>query len=122
MALRPSPYIRQMEPIPPYAEGVTDESLPELRASDADRERTAGLRGQAAGAGRLTRDEPDERLNATYSARTHRDLEGRTADVIPRDARPPAAGGRMPVRQGEGTKWLISIMSGHDRKGRWLVG
>jgi hypothetical protein len=30
----------------------------------------------------------------------------------------------MPVRRGagEGTKWLVSVMSGHDRKGRWLVG
>ncbi len=29
----------------------------------------------------------------------------------------------MIVRKGEGgTSWLLSIMSGHDRKGRWRVG
>ena len=29
----------------------------------------------------------------------------------------------MPIRRdaGEDTKWLVSLMSGHDRKGRWLV-
>jgi hypothetical protein len=102
---------------------VTDESLPELRAPDADRERTAEVLRQAAGDGRLTMDELDERLNTTYAARTHRELERLTADVVVRDARAPATGTpRMPVRQGEGTKWLISVMSGHDRKGRWLVG
>ena len=30
---------------------------------------------------------------------------------------------RMPVREGdEGTHWLISVMSGRERKGRWRVG
>src|SRR5262249_36118038 len=71
------------------------------------------------GDGRLTMDELDERLNATYAARTHRELERLTADVVVRDA---AAPGRMPVRRGEGAKWIVSVLSGHDRKGRWLVG
>ena len=29
----------------------------------------------------------------------------------------------MPVRRGEGgSNWLVAIMSGHERKGRWRVG
>jgi hypothetical protein len=100
---------------------VTDE-LPELRASDAERERTADVLRQAAAEGRLEVDELEERLHTTYAARTHKELERLTADVVvPGGADQPS---RMPVRRGggEGTKWLISVMSGHDRKGRWLVG
>jgi hypothetical protein len=98
---------------------VSDD-LPELRASDAERERTADVLRQAAAEGRLEVDELEERLHTAYAARTHKELERLTADVVA----PGAAGqpSRMPVRRGEGAKWLISVLSGHDRKGRWLVG
>jgi len=102
---------------------VTDDPLPELRASDADRERTAEALRRAAGEGRLTMEELEERLHTTYEARTDRELEHLTADiVVPGGARP--AGARMPVREGdgEGAGWLVSVMSGRDRKGRWRVG
>jgi hypothetical protein len=99
---------------------VTDDALPELRASDADREHTAELLRRAAGEGRLTLEELDERLDTVYATRTQRELELLTADVVAKDT--PRAG-RMPVRQGEGgSNWLISVMSGHDRKGHWRVG
>jgi uncharacterized protein DUF1707 len=103
---------------------VTDDSLPELRASDADREHHAEILRRAAGEGRLTFDELDERLNSVYESRTHRELERLVADVVVRDDRLPASGAkRMPVRKGEGgSSWLISVMSGHSRKGRWRVG
>jgi hypothetical protein len=101
---------------------VTDDALPELRASDADRERTAEILRRAAGEGRLTVDELEERLNQTYETRTHRELERLTADVIAPHERETVER-RMPVRRGEGgASWLISVMSGHDRKGRWRVG
>ena len=100
---------------------MSHEPLPELRASDADRERTADLLRQAAGEGRLTVEELEERLHTTYAARTHRELERLTADLVVRD--PAAPGRRMPVRHGEdGVHWLVSIMSGRERKGRWRVG
>jgi hypothetical protein len=100
---------------------VSDDPLPELRASDEDRERTAETLRRAAGEGRLTMDELEERLHTTYAARTHRELEGLTRDVVsPGDAR---ATPRVPVRRGEGgAHWLVSVMSGRDRKGRWRVG
>jgi hypothetical protein len=108
---------------------VTDDSLPELRASDADREHHAEVLRRAAGEGRLTMDELEERLNTVYESRTHRELERLVADVVVRgDQHRPAtaiASGakRMPVRRGDGgANWLVSIMSGRERKGRWRVG
>jgi hypothetical protein len=98
------------------------DDLPELRASDADRERTADRLRHAAGEGRLTMEELEERLHSVYAARTHRELDGLTADVVVRDQSGTATR-RMPVRAGdEGTHWLISVMSGRERKGRWRVG
>jgi hypothetical protein len=106
---------------------VTDDALPELRASDADREHYAELLRRAAGEGRLTMDELEERLHTVYESRTRRELDQLVADVVvPGDRQLPATGTttqRMPVRPGEdGVNWLVSIMSGRDRKGRWRVG
>ncbi len=61
---------------------MTDDSLPELRASDADREHTADLLRHAAGEGRLTMEELDERLDLVYETRTQRELDKLTADVV----------------------------------------
>jgi hypothetical protein len=97
------------------------DSGPELRASDADRERTAEQLRHAAGEGRLTVDELDERLDAAFAARTHADLQRLVADLPA--AGLPATGARpLPVVPGDGgTRRVISIMSGHDRRGRWRV-
>lgn len=95
--------------------------LPELRASDADRERAADTLRHAAGVGRLTVDELDERLTAAYAARTRAELERLVVDVVAEEDAAPAH--RMPVRRGEGgAKWLVAIMSGCDRRGRWRLG
>jgi hypothetical protein len=100
---------------------VTDDSLPELRASDADREHHADVLRKAAGEGRLTMEELDERLTTVYASRTHNELQRLVADVVVPGEKPHA--NRMPVRRGEeGTSWLVAILSGRDRKGRWLVG
>jgi hypothetical protein len=90
---------------------------PELRASDAERERTADTLRHAAGDGRLTVDELDERLAATYAAVTRGELSRLVADV---DVAPAATGSRLSVRPGgdEGTRRLISVMGGVERKGR----
>jgi hypothetical protein len=104
---------------------VTDDSLPELRASDADREHRAEVLRRAAGEGRLTMDELEERLNTVYESRTHRELERLVADVVVRGEQhhPATKTQRMPVRRGEGgANRLVSIMRGRERKGRWRVG
>jgi hypothetical protein len=100
---------------------VADDPLPELRASDADREHTAELLRRAAGEGRLDVDELEERLSSVYATRTQRELDALVADVVVPADRP--RGPRVPVRRGDdGTRWLVAVMSGHDRKGRWRVG
>ncbi|HEY6758972.1 MAG TPA: DUF1707 domain-containing protein [Baekduia sp.] len=100
--------------------------LPELRASDADRERVADVLRHAAADGRLTVDELDERLDAAFAARTRAELDTLTADVVPDGHAPAGAGAAAPLPVVPGapgaTKWLISIMSGHDRRGHWRVG
>lgn len=56
---------------------------PELRASHADRDRAAEILSAAAGDGRLTAAELDERLEAALSARTSSELAALTADLPP---------------------------------------
>jgi hypothetical protein len=50
------------------------DQLPELRASDSDRDHTVEVLRHAASDGRLTVDELEERVSAAYAARTARAL------------------------------------------------
>lgn len=74
-----------------------------VRASDTERERVAKLVSDAAGEGRLTIAEADERLNLIYATRYRHELAEFVAD-LPDDTRQerrrPAArsGGRFPAR------------------------
>ena len=52
-----------------------------LRASDADRERVAGLLGEALADGRLTVDEHRERIGILYATKTLDELTPLTADL-----------------------------------------
>ncbi|WP_163553834.1 DUF1707 SHOCT-like domain-containing protein [Candidatus Frankia alpina] len=63
-----------------------------VRATDADRTRTADWLAWAAGTGQLTLDEADERLARAYAARTLDELAPLTTDLQPRPqpAAPPA--------------------------------
>jgi hypothetical protein len=78
--------------------------------------------------GQLTVEELEERIPSAYSARTRKELERLIADVTveplhrpaPAPAEDPRAGIR--VREGEGgTRWVVSVMGGHDKRGRWRV-
>lgn len=75
-------------------QGGSDEARPELRASHADRDRVVELLRVAAGDGRLTAEELDDRLEAALTARTQRELAVLTAD-LPAEPPPP---GRAPAR------------------------
>ena len=66
-----------------------------VRASDADRDRTADHLREQAGEGRLDTEELEKRLEAAFAAPTLADLDGLTADLPrprtprkPRSARP----------------------------------
>jgi hypothetical protein len=54
---------------------------PRLRASDADRERTAELLREHCAVGRLTAEEFDHRLEGVFTARTLGDLDQLLADL-----------------------------------------
>ncbi len=81
---------------------------PALRASDAERERTATQLREHTAAGRLTTDELDERLDAAYAARTVGDLDALVADLpaAPAGAAPP------PVPRSPGHDRLLHIGGG----------
>jgi hypothetical protein len=97
-----------------------------LRASDADRERVANVLREAAGDGRLTMDELDERLDAVYAAKTYAELEPITHDLPDAGAvhaPAPSAAPRDPARFG-GTatsSGAVAILGGFSRKGDWVV-
>jgi uncharacterized protein DUF1707 len=100
---------------------VSDQ-LPELRASDSDRERTVEVLRHAASDGQLTVDELEERVSAAYAARTRRELEPLIADVTQAAPAPAEPGSGLTVKEGPGgTRWLIAVMGGHDRRGWWRV-
>ncbi|WP_225992406.1 DUF1707 domain-containing protein [Actinomadura montaniterrae] len=98
---------------------------PEMRAGDADRDRVAQVLRDAAGEGRLTLEELDERLDAVYAAKTYAELEPLTRDL-------PAAGTSAAPVPHTGADWRpvdgapswstgIGIMSGFTRTGVWNV-
>jgi len=95
-----------------------------LRASDADRERVAEMLREAAGDGRLTMDELDERLDAVYAAKTYAELTPITHD-LPASGQPvPAAPSAGEVRRygGEPTSHgAFAILGGFTRRGDWVV-
>ena len=77
--------------------------MTDLRASDADRERTVAALRHHAAAGRLTIDELDERSERAYAATTLRELGALQADLPAEVLQPPehrstgaAAGARHP--------------------------
>jgi Domain of unknown function (DUF1707) len=101
---------------------MTDEDLPvarhdagakpELRASHEERERVVEVLRVAAGDGRLTAAELDERLEAALTARTSGELAALTADLP--DVGGAAAGAKEVVR--------IDFEGGNAaRRGRWIV-
>ena len=87
------------------------------RASDAEREATVTRLREAAAEGRLTVEELAERIDAAYAASTLDELEPLTADL-------PAVAGSSSIAVeggGGGTRFVLGILGGGDRRGRWRV-
>src|SRR5580693_6897310 len=91
-----------------------------LRVSHEDRDQVAEALRVAAGDGRLTSDELDERLERALTARTYDDLAVLVADLPPAGhALAPVPGTQLPTAP---AKELIKIdvTSGHSQRvGRW---
>ncbi len=93
-----------------------------LRVSDADREKVAEVLRTAAGEGRIDFDELEERLEATYAARTYADLVPITLDLpathasgLPMRRQTP----QVPTTVTHENSW--AVMSETKREGAWLV-
>ena len=95
---------------------MTSES-PAIRASDAERERTVQLLQRHSVEGRLTLEEFAGRIERAYEARTRDELEELTRD-LPDTAAPDAAPARPRKRA---SRWMVSIMGGTDKRGRWRL-
>lgn len=83
----------------------TTRNTTDVRASDAERERVAKLVSDAAGEGRLTLEEAEDRLEQIYATRFRHELDQYIADLPgghPADRRGAGPirgpGGRFPVR------------------------
>lgn len=109
--------------------------LPEMRASDAERERVAELLRDAVAEGRLDMEEFEQRLDAAYRARTRgelvplvRDLPasgGGLADPAPADApagAPAKARWRERIGRPATSRSAFAFWGGFSRKGTWTIG
>jgi hypothetical protein len=103
--------------ISPMGRGDEVASPGDVRASHEDRDRVVELLRVAAGDGRLTADELDERLEKALTARTHGELAVLTKDL-------PAARDQVAGALGAVPKELVRIechSGSAKRDGRWLV-
>lgn len=130
-------------PVPVPADPAVVAAL-RLRASDADREKVAGLLRDAFAEGRLSPVEHDERLSQVYRAQTYGELVPVLHDlpVPPGALTLPGVGDAVtvaqpatPVRASSGVTGVVvdpsladqgqgaavAIFSGVQRKGRWVV-
>ncbi len=89
---------------------------PGVRASDADRDRVVDVLCAAAGDGRLTADEFDERLEAALSSRTLDELAVLTADLTGGPGRSSVA-----TAQAEDVMRINKHGGWVRRTGRWVV-
>jgi hypothetical protein len=80
----------------------------ELRASDDDRDRAAGVLGGALATGRLTSAEYADRLDLVYAGKTLGDLAPLTRD--------------LPAEEGAGRAQVAARFSKVIRSGRWVAG
>ena len=91
-------------------------SSPDMRASDADRDRVMEVLRAAAVDGRLTPDELDERLEAALASRTLGELATLTADLMAGPSMPGAA-----MAQAEDVIRIDRRGGSVRRTGRWVV-
>jgi len=102
--------------IQPQGEPPDPGPPPDLRASDADRDRVIDVLRAATADGRLTADEFSERMEAALSSRTFRELAPLTADL----AAPPAS----PAPESAAAEDVMRIDQyggSVQRSGRWVV-
>jgi len=108
---------------------MSEQDPSQLRISDAERHQVAELLREAAGDGRIDLAELDERLEATYAAKTYADLVPITLDLPtqgglvrrPGSAPVPRQIGSPLVVPGSASERHVAIMGGLERRGNWVV-
>jgi hypothetical protein len=93
---------------------VVTESDDSMRVSDAERDATVQTLGEQAAVGRLTLAELEDRAGQALTAKTRGELAVLTSD-LPREA----SQGAKPTPARKPVRWLIAIMGGSHRRGRF---
>ena len=89
---------------------------PAIRASDSEREHTVELLQRHSVDGRLTLEEFAGRMERAYEAKTRDELEELTRDL------PETGAATTPARRQKApTRWIVSVMSGTEKRGRWRL-
>lgn len=107
-------------PAQPPAPLTGDELVLRRRVSDHEREEVADVLRDAAGEGRLTYAELEERLETLYASRTYGELVELTAD-LPNGPCPPAVSPQYSGAMVESGPVINTFMSETKRLGGWLV-
>src|SRR4051794_14561462 len=92
-----------------------------LRISDDERHRVAEFLREAAGDGRIDLDELDERLEATYAAKTYADLVPITVDLPAHEPTSPPVPRREVLPATTTHNASMAVMGECKRQGAWLV-
>lgn len=105
---------------------MTDPASPHLRIGDAERDKAVEVLREAAGVGRLTLAELDERIEHALQARTRADLRLVLADLVPGGELEAAVRASAAEQIGPGWSWqdpLVMTAGWEDvvRAGAWLV-
>jgi class 3 adenylate cyclase len=98
--------------------GPSSPDVPAIRISDTDRENVIAVLRSACGDGRITLDEFAERAGVVYASSTQTEL-----DAVVRDLPTPTAPATTNPASvpGEPGRWIVAIMNGAHRRGRWRV-
>ena len=110
-------------PAQPPAPLTGDELAMRRRVSDLEREEVADILREAAGEGRLSYGELEERLETLYASKTYGELVELTAD-LPNGPRIPGAQAVSPPYSGamvEAGPVINAFMSETKRTGNWLA-
>lgn len=95
-------------------------SAPVVRASDAEREQVVEALSEHATTGRLTLAELEERIGLAYRATTRDELDRLVSD-LPSAASAARGPAEPDTRQRKLTTWIVAVMGGSDKRGRWRV-
>jgi class 3 adenylate cyclase len=92
----------------------------EIRASDAERQAVIDRLSAACADGQLTLDEFSDRSGEAWAAVTRSQLEEVTRDLrLPVQSGAPAAHAEETAAPKPRRRWLVAIMGGENRRGRW---